>query len=122
MKESEILEKAADVINERGWTQGREVDRTGAVCLRGALRMAAGATIDLKWYGADGVHPFMTGPEHPRPSEYTRAIERVMGLLEHEVINLMPAWNDEQGRTKDEVITVLQHAAKLAKEDEDETI
>src|SRR5262245_54861021 len=36
-----ILADAADVIRERGWFQGNLVSPSGAVCARGAIRIAA---------------------------------------------------------------------------------
>ena len=69
---------AADYIREHGWTQGTEQDDDGHVCLTGALRLCS-----------------------PIPGD---------GYIAREVFRRRQraeGWNDEHGRTSDEVITYL---------------
>lgn len=69
---------AADYIREHGWTQGTEQDVDGHVCLTGALRLCS-----------------------PIPGD---------GYIAREVFRRRQraeGWNDEHGRTSDEVITYL---------------
>ncbi|MDF3280450.1 hypothetical protein [Gordonia sp. N1V] len=69
---------AADYIREHGWTQGTEQDADGHVCLTGALRLCS-----------------------PVPGD---------GYIAREVFrrrHRAEVWNDEHGRTSDEVITYL---------------
>ena len=44
MTAAEVLRRAADIIEERGWTRG-VYERHGRVCADAALRLAGGASI-----------------------------------------------------------------------------
>lgn len=70
--------KAAEYMAEHGWAQGTEKDDAGRVCLTGALRYC-----------------------DPRPGDWliARGVYRARGRAE--------SWNDEKGRTADEVLSVL---------------
>jgi hypothetical protein len=111
MNTSEVLNKAADLIQERGWITGGdgwadEDSQAPGLCLEGAIMAAAG----LRFIG-----------EVPQCPAY-RAVADYLG---DEVCTLrVPAcnyvsptrlyiWNDESGRTASEVIEVLRAAAVI---------
>lgn len=92
---ADALDKAAEVIETRGWFQGDlyangEDDGACAVCAWGALIVAKKA-------GGDSEHSTM------RERSAIRAVTGVAALAN---------WNDTPGRTKDEVIAVLRAAAE----------
>ena len=41
---SEILAKAADLIGQRGWCQGKLIEQDGSLCTMGAIQLAMGFT------------------------------------------------------------------------------
>jgi hypothetical protein len=113
MKPSEILDKAAELLEEKGWCQRREMDpSTGAMCARGAIKRAIGArTIRLdKAYFLDDLR---------EEEDHVVAMHAMRYVKETTGADHIPHWNDSPMRTADEVITSLRHAAKFAKEDED---
>lgn len=83
----QLLLDAAQYIRDHGWCQHQLMNRHGAVCLAGALESAPG------WKNAQD------------------AIEAVARLQPHASI-WVSVWNDKPGRTKEEVIAVLEKAAK----------
>ena len=106
MKTSEILAKAADLIEQRGWSQGWYCDDAGSLCATGAILAAAGiepearesanlwATFDdAKWADAD----------------------RAWRVVDDVVNAHTPAWNDARGRTAAEVVAALRGAAEAAR-------
>ena len=104
LKPSEVLAKAADLIEPEGaWTQnayargksGRPVDpenKRYAVCW-----CAVGA---ISRIAAAGSAPWWTA---------RRPLERVIGQ------SCLPDWNDTPGRTQAEVVAAFRAAAELAK-------
>ena len=94
-----ILERAADLLEEFGWCQGRLGGKSvGEMCLMGAMYEAM---LDV------GV------PENIAPLR--AALLRVgvpVGVGTAQVANAAEAeWNDEPGRTKAEVVAKLREAA-----------
>ena len=86
MTPAEVCARAAELIREHGWVQGRFGDNRSGYCIYGALNTAFTAK--------------------PRSCS-----------LPAEVWNLLPirsilSWNDDQSRTVDEVLAVLDEAAK----------
>lgn len=99
---AEVLERAIEVLNTRGWTQFRTVDHLGRVCAEGAVRIAVwgdtltndfppiGEAIDkarLAMLAASAVVPNRTG-----------------GIV---------AYNDAEAKTKEDVQAVMRYAANL---------
>ena len=79
------LERAADLIRERGWVQGHFGTEDGAVCISTAIYLAIGPTdIDA---AVQSVHRELQlrGWQH--------------GLI---------AWNDVDGRTLEDVLELLE--------------
>lgn len=97
---SGILNRAADVIVERGWTTGEIQDRRGAVCLVGALNLAiTGNSLD----------PVFGNRKWSLAEAYLREVTDAPGHAWE--------WNDVPGRTKEQVIGALREAARIAGSD-----
>jgi hypothetical protein len=107
MRTSEVLNRAADLIQERGWAKGSgwclSGDTGGPLCLEGGLNVAAGyvGAIPVR----EVVRDYLTStrPEHISP----------------ELGYVIPfAWNDSR-KSAAEVIEVLRACAvvEAAKED-----
>lgn len=116
MRTSEILNKAADQIQARGWTQvfgWNTCDRT-PLCLEGGIQAAMGlrhASSMLDEYDL-----FRTCPAY-------RAVVSYLGQDGNQIF-MAYDYNDAPGRTKAEVIEVLRAAAVIeeAKEKADEKV
>lgn len=99
METAEILNKAADVIAERGWHRGAyENPHDGGVCAMGAMCVAAGLppraiAISCEAEALDDVF------------EAERHLRRFLGAGVTE-------WNDEIAENPDEVAAALREAAK----------
>lgn len=109
MKTSEILNKAADLIEQRGWGKGPGTWSGDRLCLEGGLMAAMGVS-------ANHTPDFHFCPAHRAVSDYLgrdlhEDAERHLGVW---------SWNDEPARTANEVIEVLRAAAVIeaAKETE----
>lgn len=87
--DGEVLRRAADIIERRGWCQNDYQDGA-AVCILGALRLAITGNTDNH---SDRVH---------NPAE---RLAKNLGQAPW-------VWNDEPGRTKEEVIAALRSAAE----------
>lgn len=94
-----VLERAANIIKQRGWCQGAFTDSYGRVCAVGALRLAAGGSIT-------------TGLTSIQIEVVLAAAIRLLKLVDAGETNLA-WWNDISGRTKEAVITAMQCAARL---------
>lgn len=85
---AQVLEDAADHIEQKGWCQGEYEADGGAVCAVGALDYATGVS----------ARGWLFGPAH-------RVFQRRLGLH-------IENWNDAPERTAHEVIDELKLAAK----------
>jgi hypothetical protein len=119
MKPSEALDKAAEIIERDGWTQGvyylepaptgdyeenirrdEEARRSAPCCQRGAIVRALAGT----WKALFAL------------SKGERDTVRTAHGFCREVTGGHPVeWNDAPGRTKEEVIDMLKSAASLAR-------
>jgi hypothetical protein len=114
---SEILTRAAVILTERGWTQGDWSNPTGtdqpcSVCILAALNLAAGRDADDRINGlvadaADAVAAIL-GLDH--------LVADAIDLHDTFVDVLGAGWNDDHGRTANEVIRVLRAAAVSERE------
>ena len=94
MTAAEVLEAAADYIDEHGWCQNYRVDRYGGVCALGGI-----------WAITDAMD-FQAGNDLATKAD-TALCDAVGQWIGH--------WNDAPGRTKDEVVRKLREvAASLA--------
>lgn len=84
---ADILRRAADIIEENGWIQGTLVDdETGAVCAIGAIQQAC-RQIDTPTYWS---------------------ARNALGQYVDDGVSI---WNDDEDRTKEEVLAALREAA-----------
>ncbi len=87
-----VLRDAANLLRERGWAQGTYY-RGGGYCLLGAIRMARFGGLII--------------------SDHDDLLYRsVMDAVGSRIHRDIPDWNDVPGRTKEEVILLLETAAK----------
>ena len=104
MLTSEVLDLAADKVQEHGWRQGDGwEDRGAGLCLEGGIAAAVGGL-----YYTDGQ---MAG--YLNTSALTRcpAYKAVQGYRETD--RDLWLWNDVRGRTQEDVIAVLRAAAAV---------
>ena len=119
MQTSEVLNRAADLIEQRGWTQATGWPMVGAddapLCLEGGVAAALGIefpqvkkakAVDL---GTGLYDDLLTCPSF-------LAVKRYLG-----VGAFLFRWNDETDRTANEVIEVLRATALVEAARETET-
>lgn len=108
MKTSEVLLRAANLIEERGWVQGPGgwpgyggEHAIEGLCLEGGLMAALGETFDTSKMGV-----FWNCPAY-------RAVEAYLDRPRREEVGGdLWRWNDApEGRTAEEVVTTLRAAA-----------
>lgn len=112
-----MLDRAADLIEERGWTTGNKgwTDTDGPRCLEGAIATAAGLTLLGAEY-SPGVQLFSAVALSACPASMV-----VRDYLGEDAIKSaftegasgLWCWNDARGRTATEVIAVLRAAALI---------
>lgn len=96
---SNLLLKAAALIEKHGWCQNRLEDQQGRMCLRGAIGMAA----------AGNAHFFHGGEWVGVAKE---ADQRVHNAISGGKAWECPGmWNNERGRTQEEVVAKLRAVA-----------
>lgn len=102
---SELLRKAAQLLQSRGWAQGKlHETRTGAVCAVGALYLASNGT---------------TPETGPYPDSLEEGLFRCVQLHLHKTFGMsVTSFNDRKGQTVD---TVLAHFEVAARELENNT-
>jgi hypothetical protein len=104
MKTSEVLNKAADLIEERGWTTGTKgmLVEGGGLCLEGAIQAARGGKTWISMlHGASAYKTFQFDP--------CPAGDAVRDYLGGTAF----LWNDALERTEGEVIEVLRATALI---------
>lgn len=109
---SQVLSGAADYIDKHGWVQGQMQDTKGRCCAVGAIAVAASEVSE------ENVWAIRSDAENRLArtlvDEETLSIAGdVLGRFD-----LIVRWNDESGRTKDEVVQALRQAAEVVVEDE----
>lgn len=94
-KAAQILRKAAALIDKVGWHQGSyENYGTGQLCALGAINTTA-AGRPSKDYSVELNHELAM-----------KAMKRVIGRR-------IPDWNDEVGRSREEVTAAMRRTARL---------
>lgn len=114
MLTSEILDKAADVIERNGWTQGDwyDVDARGdsrecPVCALGAINVAGGSLPD----------EFPDGPRRAAALVLADRLGVLEDALSYGLSNTVGRdWNDVAGRTAEEVVAELRAAVASERE------
>ena len=85
-----VLLDAADLLERDGWCQHRTRDDCGRYCALGAVQLVGHYSPFFKLVFDD-----------------FRIAERVL----YSVVGPIPAWNDQPGRTREEVCAALRQAA-----------
>jgi hypothetical protein len=95
---ADVLDRAADVIAERGHYKGDYEGPGGEVCVAGAIRVAVTGT----------------AMPHPKTADRTRhVIGSAYNSLGRAIGDpIITYWNDAPGRPADEVIAALREAAR----------
>lgn len=104
MNTADILDRAADLIEERGWHQGWYVNDCGQLCIRGAMLVAVGIEPpqkDMPW------------PDHS--GEANASWQEATDEMDEYLDDLAERWNDAPERTKEEVVSTLRAAAQAAR-------
>jgi hypothetical protein len=106
----QLLTRAAEILDERGWFQGWYIRDDGCVCAVGAVNLAASE--------ADGNEALDLDAESEWDNISTsvrwareNALEALRGAVDGSIVE----WNDKPGRTKDEVQAILRRAAERGK-------
>jgi hypothetical protein len=96
MKPSEVLNKAADYIEEHGWARLAFETEDGKVCISGGINRACGSTDALLYDGHIGWRP---------KNEAREALTKHLGR------NFVE-WNDLVAQSADDVLHELRICAK----------
>jgi hypothetical protein len=97
-----VLNKAADLIELRGWHQGDFYEEiSGRICTAGAIRVAAGGV------------PYESCEQASSAEQAFANCLAAHGLAKpgHCPIEVIGQWNDAEGRTAAEVVATLRAAA-----------
>lgn len=103
----EILLKAADVLEQRGWTRGK-FSKSGRVCAQGAINLASGFNAD----GGGDVNPATANKASSQLLHYVRdnITYRSVSGLPHKPCSI-PDWNDNLVKRRHEIAAAMRHAA-----------
>ncbi len=103
---SEVLLKAADLIEQRGHTKHIRVDDKGSMCLLGAIAVAQGHDI--------GYSLGMRGGDTELTYEAAETIVNTLGIMVglRDIRGIAVDWNNAPKRTAQEVIDVMRLAAR----------
>lgn len=100
---ADIFNRAADLIEAKGWFQGMRVQGTHCHCAMTAVEeavLAEGAIDD--------------GERDDRMDVLAAMLSKRLDKTIHRDVSAVIEWNDADGRTKSEVIALLRDAAKEA--------
>ncbi len=84
----QLLIEASDLLERRGWCQQHLIDVRGRMCTMGAMTAA--------W-----------NPVH----DWNMDVVAVAQSKLHELVGPVVEWNDEYGRTQDQVVETLRYVA-----------
>jgi hypothetical protein len=98
-KAGRVARQAASVIEKHGWNQGSWSGKNGGVCVRGAFNVVT--------YGIVAMSP---SPEELEFAEWM--VE--LGVLSDNAAwePCLASWNDDEGRTKEQVLAYLNKFAE----------
>lgn len=120
MKPSEILLKAADLIEAEGWCQNSNVQPDGCMCAWGAIRKAVRQDMGVDSNNLIALY-YQLITEQSLVGDVMRVYLQTAGVARtgYGIDNLeasfqsITGWNDTKGRTKDEVIAALRAAGNI---------
>lgn len=109
---TELLDRAADIIEQRGLAQGDLEGPDGAVCTIGALNVALTGDARTTWE-LDNPHWMRWKSAADRFIDYLDEHGQFEGEPEYLVeSNPIVWWSDSPGRTQAEVVDTLRRAAR----------
>lgn len=113
MNTSEILDKAADLIEQRGHAKRRHVTASGCLCAAGAMFAAVGMEPDHKQFETER----WAGYTPERSDRVKEVFDWFRSWLDRTGIDSEDPvhWNDMQARSKAEVVSTLRRAAEAAR-------
>lgn len=121
MNTSEVLTKAADLIEEKGHSKGTYVDSGGEVCALGAIMITCGASIEPSVHFKSGLRLVNIGRNADQYNSSEAARTKLKEYLYfrgdevgwHRPADSIPRWNDgNDGKT---VVRVMREAAQWSK-------
>lgn len=105
---SDILRRAAEVLGEKGWTQGQSMDNEGRMCAVGAIRYAGHEMLGGSMWG----HRFdEAGAAVDVFFAHLNSGLKPQHIVPGDVPISIPEWNDNPERTAEDVILELKRAA-----------
>lgn len=115
MKTSKVLRAAANLIEERGWTQGASAkSKTGRIVLvksrSAACFCSSGAIERAARTGNEERSALLSLGATILASNVPKYIHRTLRVV---------AWNDEDGRTKAQVLEMIERAARNSEKEGD---
>jgi hypothetical protein len=107
---ADILAESREYLEEHGWTSGTLVDDDGRVCTLGAV------VFSQQWENGNDMHAEHTGDARVM----MRALldTSLTGLYrdnDKDPVSLVVAWNDDEGRTEQEVLDAFAKAEKITR-------
>jgi hypothetical protein len=101
----QVLWDAADEIERRGWCQNDLVTAEGRICLQGAMYAVIGGA----FHGVgSSLRVVCSLTQQKLFYNANTALMNYLGIASPWM------WNDRKGRTKEEVVTALRSAARVA--------
>jgi hypothetical protein len=104
MSATEIMERAADVIDEKGWCKRSFQNAQGEVCVLGALKLAAGFV--------DGKDNILAEFGWITDNNNTSALRNAAAYIELELSMGITRWNDTYCTDQNEATDMLRSVAK----------
>ena len=105
-----LIRRAAQVLEDRAWIQGGIGDGTRGMCVRGAISFTAHGNANVLEIGHDSYRAEVY------LSRWLLKLDAIPGIIDLERskeqwCSFVPAWNDADGRTKEEVIQYMRKFA-----------
>lgn len=101
---ADLLERAADLIEEHGWTRREFQSNTGCLCVMGAIGLA--------WDGVPSAS-LVLGTLSSTKYQAVRALAAEIAPLRYDFpANTVTSWNDGSAKSKRQVASYMRRAAK----------
>lgn len=123
---ADVLEDAAERLEQCPWGQGERRRLESQICAEDAIFLALSGNGNVKniadvkygsvgfyrWLKFDQIHDVLQAYLPPRRASYEDATGPTPVMRTLEIQESLHTWNDEPGRTKDEVIELFKNVAK----------